>query len=305
MEECGFAGILEGCCRQVNGAEWAENLADRACIPFGRSSEMGRPLVIRFFVSCLLLVSLSRADCAHDFRSDKKGGIKVTDFKILGTQTLSSTDLNRFTGQFADSCFNDDSEELQERVRALFQGEGYFKAELKSLTLKPVDPLGDPKLVTVEAELDEGPRFKLGEIQFLKNHAFSSEKLREEFPLKRGDVFGRGAVVTGIQGLHKLYGTHGYLDISFIPETHFDSNATVNLVLTFEEGPQYRLNKVEIVGKKELAEKLYGQWKLRKVRFTTPITWTSLLQAIAVCCRRVSVVKAHRWSKTARTLWWM
>ena len=221
------------------------------------------PLVIRSLLACLLLVSFCRADCVHDYRSDKKAGIKVTDFKIVGTQALSSTDINRLTGQFTDSCFNEDSEELGERVRALFQDEGYFKVEVKNVAVKAVDPLATPKAVNVEAEVAEGPRFKIAEIQFLKNHAFSSEKLREEFPLKRGDVMARGAVVTGIEGLRKLYGTNGYLEYIAGIDTQPASDGMMNLVVTLEsEGPQYRLDKVEIVAQKELAAKLYAQWKL-------------------------------------------
>jgi hypothetical protein len=35
------------------------------------------------------------------------------------------------------------------------------------------------------------------EITFVDNHAFPSEKLREQFPLKRGDLFERGKVAGG------------------------------------------------------------------------------------------------------------
>jgi len=47
-----------------------------------------------------------------------------------------------------------------------------------------------------------------------------------------------------------------------IPETTPGSNATMDLNLTIEEGPQYRLDKVEFVGKKEMISRLQVQWKL-------------------------------------------
>jgi outer membrane protein assembly factor BamA len=52
------------------------------------------------------------------------------------------------------------------------------------------------------------------------------------------------------------------LDYVAIPETTPGSNATMNLSLTIEEGPQYRLDKVEFVGKKESISRLQVQWKL-------------------------------------------
>jgi outer membrane protein assembly factor BamA len=47
-----------------------------------------------------------------------------------------------------------------------------------------------------------------------------------------------------------------------IPETQPSSNAMMRLSLTFQEGPQYRLDKVEFVGKKEMISRLQVQWKL-------------------------------------------
>jgi outer membrane protein assembly factor BamA len=46
--------------------------------------------------------------------------------------------------------------------------------------------------------VSEGPLYKLADIMFVENHAFSSEKLRQQFPLKRGDLFERGKVASGL-----------------------------------------------------------------------------------------------------------
>ena len=96
----------------------------------------------------------------------------------------------------------------------------------------------------------------------MKNHAFSSEKLRQQFPLKSGDLFKRGKVASGLQSLRKLYGTQGFLDFTAIPETNFGSNATVNLNISIQEGPQYHMGKLNIVADKEVAAKLHAEWKL-------------------------------------------
>jgi outer membrane protein assembly factor BamA len=106
----------------------------------------------------------------------------VTDFAITGTQTVSATELAGITGELTGDGFKDDSAEVGERVRALFQNRGYFLVEVKSVKLKPGDPLGIPKPVTLEADVIEGPKLKVGAITFVKNQAFPSERLRSEFP---------------------------------------------------------------------------------------------------------------------------
>jgi len=217
---------------------------------------------IRVLLCMAFLSLMARAQCGKDHRENPKAGIVVTDFTISGTQTISATELAGMTGELIGNCFNDDSDEMGERVRALFQNRGYFAVEVKSVKLKAEDPLAIPKPVTMEAEVAEGPKYRLGTITFLENRAFTAEQLRSEFPLKAGEVFERDKVATGLESLRKVYGKDGYLDMSAIPDTRFGSNATADLNLTIDEGPQYKLDKVEVVGKKEMNSRLQVQWKL-------------------------------------------
>lgn len=217
---------------------------------------------VRLFLALACLSLMARAQCGKDHRENKKGGILVTDVTIVGTQTIGATELAGMTGELTGDCFDDDSDEMGERVRALFQDRGYFTVEVKSVKFKPGDPLGIPKPVTMEAEVAEGPKFRVGEITFSGYRAFTAEKLRQEFPLKIGAVFERGKVARGLESLRKLYATNGYLDMTAIPETQPSSNATIRLGLAIDEGPQYRLDKVEFVGKKEMTSRLQVRWNL-------------------------------------------
>ena len=217
---------------------------------------------IRVLLGLACMGMMARAQCGKDHRDDKKGGILVTEFTITGTQTLSATELARMAGELSGNCFNDDSDEMGERVRALFQDRGYFQTEVKSVKLKPGDPLASPKPVTMEAEVVEGSQFKIGEIAFAGYRAFNAEKLRQQFPLKTGAVFARSKVAAGLESLRQLYGTTGYLDFIAVPETQPGSNGIMKLTLSIQEGPQYRLDKVEFAGKKEMTSRLQVQWKL-------------------------------------------
>src|ERR1051326_3675196 len=171
---------------------------------------MTRGRSIPVLLAFLLCALFSLADCAQDHRSNKNAGILVTDFTITGTQAVSATEMARITSDLTGSCFDDDSEEMGERIRALFQDRGYFSVEVKHIGFKPGDPLGIPKPVTMEADVAEGPVYKLSEITFLDNHAFSAQRLRDVFPLKPGEVFERSKIAGGLESLRKLYVTKGY-----------------------------------------------------------------------------------------------
>jgi outer membrane protein assembly factor BamA len=77
-----------------------------------------------------------------------------------------SNQLNNLASKLVGLCFDDDPEELKERVRLLFQDRGYFKVEIRDLRIKTVDPLAAPRSVNLEADVAEGPRFRIGEIDF-------------------------------------------------------------------------------------------------------------------------------------------
>jgi hypothetical protein len=221
-------------------------------------------LIVTYFtaIGCTTHSRVSYAQCANDARSDEHRGILVTDFTVTGTTTLSSTEVARLAGEFVGSCFNDDSNEMQERVRAKFQDRGYFAVEVKSLGFKPGDPLGTPKPVTMEVEVAEGPKYKIGEILFVENHALSSERLRDAFPLKKGALFERYKVASGLDGLHKLYASRGFLDSYYVPDAAPSSNGTVTLKVKVTEGPQYHMGKLEILAEKDLEARLRAEWKM-------------------------------------------
>jgi len=214
-------------------------------------------------LACLFSVSMA-AQCSkdNDHRESKTGGVLIKDFTITGTQTLTSDQLARITGELTGRCFNDDSEEMSERIRASFQNRGYFAVEVKSVRFKPLDPIGVPKPVVMEADVSEGLRYKLAEISFTDNHAFPAEKLRDAFPLKTADTFERERIARGLESVRKLYSTAGYIDVMMIPATTFGSNGTVSLSINVVEGPQYHMGKLEILAQRELAARLQAQWKL-------------------------------------------
>jgi len=211
-------------------------------------------LACSFFLS-----ALSYADCIKDERSSKTSGLLISEFNLAGTQALSSEEVSDITSGFVGSCFNDDSEELGERIRAAFQNRGYFMVSVKNVRIKANDPLSVPKPVAVEAEVIEGPRFKFGEIGFTGNHAFSSDTLVAEFPVKKGSVFERDKIAHGLESVMKLYLANGYLEATMVPNTRFIGER-VALDIDVDEGRQFRMGNLQIFAKGERADKLRAAW---------------------------------------------
>jgi outer membrane protein assembly factor BamA len=210
----------------------------------------------------LTLTTLLHANCTSENKQSTKNQLLITDFTISGTQAIDSAELAKITNQLTGECVDDNTSELEERIEALFKDRGFADAVVKNLHIKPDDPLALPKPVSLEAEVIEGPRFTVGEINFVGNHVFDSSKLRSEFPLEKGDVFARGKIASGILGVVHLYLSNGYLDWIASSDAQKFSAGTFVVTLSIIEGPQYRMGKLNIFAKKELAEKLRAAWEL-------------------------------------------
>ena len=224
---------------------------------------MYRAVLLLSFVGYLTLTCLAQ-ECPSDHREHKTGGILVKDVTITGTQNLTSDELLQMSGSMIGACFNDDPEEISERLRAQFQDRGYFAVEVKSVGFKPLDPLANPKPVVVEAEVTNGPQFLFSELTIAGNRGVPADTLRQAFAFKMGDVFERAKVATGLEHLREIYGKHGYLDSYSIPETRPASDGKISLTITIHEGPQYHMGKLEIVAEREVAARLREAWKLQE-----------------------------------------
>ena len=62
--------------------------------------------------------------------------------------------------------------------------------------------------------------------------------------------------------MRDLYSSRGFLESFSLPDAKLDSSSTVKLNVDVHEGPQYRMDKLEILGPPEVAEKLQTRWKL-------------------------------------------
>jgi hypothetical protein len=201
--------------------------------------------------------------CSPDHRTDPKAGVLVSDVILEGT-TVGSGELSTIKSQIEGACFDEQGDLIEEVIHAAFSDLGFAQASVENVTLKAGDALAVPKPVTVKADITEGPRFRIGSISFIGNHAFSEAKLRATFPIKKPDLFQRSKIATGLNGIRKLYGPEGYYDLVFVPDVIFSSTGTVDLRITLFEGPQYHMGDLKIYAKKEVADHLAGEWHLRE-----------------------------------------
>jgi outer membrane protein insertion porin family len=210
--------------------------------------------------------------------------VKVGRIKFEGNHHVSTRELRhamRFTRPvgvphsiFLENLFAktydatklDDDMEL---VREDLQNHGYFKANVgQPLTVIrdtghegfhiPLLQHGPGKAMDITVPIDEGERYRLGEITFKGNKAIPNTKaLRSLFPLKDGDIFNRQKIAKGLENLKNAYGSQGYINFTSIPTPSFDEQKkTVAFEIDIDEGKQFSVRRIEFQGNTTTRDKV-------------------------------------------------
>ncbi len=214
------------------------------------------------FVPLLLLVPIVVVAQATEHFTDpnSRTPVFINEIHVTGTQSLDSTQLNEIIGPLNQLKVGG-TDEISERLRFQFQNYGYFLVNVKSVETKRLDPLAKLPPVDVEAEVEEGPRFRFGDIQFTGTHALTAEELRTQFPIRTGEFFSRNEVGKGLEALGEVYGKLGYMDLYCIPEVT-TSDEKVSLKIEVHEGRQFHMGALQLAGNPDLADQLRPLWKL-------------------------------------------
>jgi outer membrane protein assembly factor BamA len=138
------------------------------------------------------------------------------------------------------------AEETDERVRAAFQDEGYFKAQVTSKAVRVVTDNQEYDIVIPIRAV--GRQYRLGDLNIVGAMAFSEVQLRDLFLIQRGEIFSRKKIAEGLDALRRLYGSQGYINFVPVPKTEFDdASGTADLEVSVDEGKQFRLRSVEVL----------------------------------------------------------
>lgn len=152
--------------------------------------------------------------------------------------------------------------EMQEvGVRGALQDSGYFKAKVKAVA-RLLDGNAWRSRFELTLQIEEGQQYRFGDVRFepVIDHdplVFSASELRKHFPIRRGEVFNVSKVREGIEAITRLYRADGYIDMVPTPDTRNDDDGgPIDLVVIIDEGMQYRIGKIELLG---LDEKTQNQ----------------------------------------------
>jgi outer membrane protein insertion porin family len=180
----------------------------------------------------------------------------LVGFDVEGLTRISARTVRDTVGLQGNQPLNPQIVVRTERViRDLLAREGVQVVSIDTMMIPVVEDIGAYRLVF---RVTEGNRLAIADIQFQGNTAFTDDQLRGAMETKpegffwfRQGRFDRERFQTDLlQNLPTFYGARGYIDFQVVTdEIQIDpETGKARLVITVDEGPQYRLGDFAIEG---------------------------------------------------------
>jgi outer membrane protein insertion porin family len=161
-----------------------------------------------------------------------------------------------------------DRKELDEdvdRLTAYYRGLGFFRARIgREVREFDISEHTDPRLLASRAFreinqfekvqwmvvtfiIDEGPRYKIGNVSVNGNTKFTGDELMSELKLKNGAYFNQMQMTADVMSIQDKYGGVGYAFADVKADPRFlEEPGTLDLVYNIKEGDRYRVGKIDV-----------------------------------------------------------
>ena len=219
-------------------------------------SEMFRNFI--FLALILLGTSSLLAQQRIDFEGNK-------DFSTADLLEKFNTCIAKIPAEIDNNAQRKRDYCLQKDVRSFMWSKGYLKANLS--TKEPTDG-GSLNLVVL---VEEGLRYRLGNVKITGSKAFTSELLREKLNLKTGDIAdGKEIQDWAFDTVKDLYADMGHVqseadfDLIFRSDPANPKEGIVDLNVTVLEGCQFVIRRIEFTGNATVKDRVLRDAMIRK-----------------------------------------
>lgn len=181
--------------------------------------------------------------------------VKIKRFTLHGNKAFGSIRLNweMKTGKgkvFSQEIFDRD----RERVLLKYAKKGYIKAQME-------DPIitynEDQTEMYLDVFIDEGKRYKLGDVTFSGNQLFTDQHLQEVLKLDKGKYFNQEKFREALMRVQDAYSEKGHIFARVVPREEFnEEQGIINFVVQIEEGPVAFIEDIVLKGNVKTKDKV-------------------------------------------------
>jgi outer membrane protein insertion porin family len=208
------------------------------------------------------------------FTVDEGNRVRIEDIAFEGNTVNSDLHLRwvmhntRQTGPITRVLKKDiyDPAKLQEdldRIRKVYKSEGYKnvvigdpRVEVKALHPNAPKLKDQKRRIFLTIPIEEGERWKFGEVSIEGNKIYSDQALIRAFKHKNDIWLRQKLIDDGVKAVSDLYHNSGYIYAQVEPELVEKPNRIADLVVHVSEGDQFKVGRIEFAGNSRTMDKV-------------------------------------------------
>jgi len=209
-----------------------------------------------------------------DIQIDKNDKIKITQIIIDGNEQLSDKKLKKVMKKTREKKFVNfrpakfveiNLKEDKKNIMAKYNENGFRDAKILADSVYFVEP----GRVNVYLQVTEGKKYYFGDIKWLGNTVYTSERLTADLKIKKGDVYDQALLedrlMNDMDAVGNLYLDNGYLFYHCSPVEQSIESDTINLEMRVFEGKQAEVERIIVNGNTKTKEHV-----VRRELYTIP-----------------------------------
>jgi len=146
-------------------------------------------------------------------------------------------------------------EEDLEKVRSLYRDRGYKNVLIGEPELD-VREAGGKRRMALTIPIEEGERYRFGEISIDGNKQYTDQALLRVFRNKPGSWLKADLIDEGIDSIRKLYENTGYMFVRVEPELVERGDNVADVQIHVAEGDQFRVGRIDFEGNERTMDKV-------------------------------------------------
>lgn len=195
------------------------------------------------------------------FDIEEGNKVQVQKIKFHGNETFENKKLRKQFKEIKEDAWwrgaDFDAEKFTEDKKLLvdfYKSEGFRDVEIVKDSLYYDDKKKD---MFIDIWVQEGIRYKVGEIKFDGNELYDDEQLAHSIDFSSGDIYSAKKLQEAVsEKLGTLYYDAGYIYANIIPQETPVADDTVNITFFINEEKPVKIRKIRIVGNSTTKDKV-------------------------------------------------
>jgi outer membrane protein insertion porin family len=208
------------------------------------------------------------------FTVDEGDRVRISEIEFEGNSVFNDVTLQwqmkntRQSGPITRVLKKDiyDPAKLQEdldAIRKLYRGSGYKNVvigepqlEVRAMNPDAANAKGQKRRLFLTVPIEEGERWKFGEVTLEGNKVYTDQALIRVFKNKPGGWLRQKAVDEGVKAISDLYHNTGYIYARVDPELVEKPGQVADLVVHINESDQFKVGRIEFQGNDRTMDKV-------------------------------------------------